>query len=255
MASNLRYLHHPASQPCRAVQQFMLETGIAFDEEIVDIMAGINEQQDFKDQYNPTGQVPILVDGDVTVWESSAIAFYLNEKFDVPENWFGGTLAQRARIQQYLHWHSTTLRRGAGAFFYSHFAESIWGKRDYSKEIEKGRCVLKESMEILEGWLSQTPYVCGDEISFADLQGFHEFMSHYAGNVIPDEEWQAYPHVKAWFDRIFARPHTKTVAATIMGVGEIRRSGKVIPMTRRTSLAKGTEVVGSGNVGIPYFSN
>ncbi len=50
MASTLRYLHHPASQPCRAVQQFMLENDIPFEEEIVDIMSGLNEKDDFKKQ-------------------------------------------------------------------------------------------------------------------------------------------------------------------------------------------------------------
>jgi hypothetical protein len=79
MSKPVRCLHHPASQPYRAVHQFLLETEIPFTEELVDIMSGINEKQGFKDQYNPTGQVPILVDGNFTVWESSAIAFYLNE--------------------------------------------------------------------------------------------------------------------------------------------------------------------------------
>lgn len=255
MSSKIRYLHHPASQPCRAVQQLMLEADIPYDEEIIDIMSGINEKQDFKDAYNPTGQVPILVDGDFIVYESSAIAFYLNEKFDVAPNWFGDTTEKRAIIQQYLHWHSTTLRRGAGAFFYSNFAESIWGKQDYSKEIEKGRFVLAESMALLEGWLSKSPYVCGDEISFADLQGFHEFVSHYAGAVLPDDEWDRFPHVKAWFHKLLERPHAQTVATTIMEVGKIRKAGKLIPMTRRTSLAKGTEVIGSGSIGIPYFNS
>lgn len=255
MSNTVRYLHHPASQPCRAVQQFMLEAAIPFEEEIVDIMSGINEEQEFKDKYNPTGQVPILIDGDYTIWESAAIAFYLNEKFDVAPNWFGGSLEQRGRIHQYLHWHSTTLRRGAGAFFYSNFAECIWGPRDYSREIEKGRYVLHESMGILEGWLKQADYVCGDEISFADLQGFHEFVSHDAGGVIPDADWQRFPHVRAWFDRLYARPHAQTVSETIREVGRIRAAGEIIPMTRKTSLAKGTEIVGSGTLGIPYFSS
>ncbi|MFT4583146.1 MAG: glutathione S-transferase [Gammaproteobacteria bacterium] len=255
MSPTVRYLHHPASQPCRAVHQFLLEAEIPFKEEIIDIMSGINEQKEFKDQYNPTGQVPILVDGEFTVWESAAIAFYLNEKFNVPDNWFGDSVQQRATIQQYLHWHSTTLRRGAGAFFYSNFAECIWGPQDYSKEIEKGRHVLQESMEVLEGWLSKTPYVCGNEISFADLQGFHEFVSHYAGHVIPADEWAKFPAVKAWFDKLSERPHAKTVSVMIKKVGEIRQAGEIIPMTRRTSLAKGTEVVGSGNIGIPYFNS
>lgn len=253
MSSTVRYLHHPASQPCRAVHQFLLEVGIPFEEEVIDIMTGVNEQQGFKDKYNPTGQVPILCDGDFVVWESAAIAFYLNEKFNAPRNWFGDTPPQRARIQQYLHWHSTTLRRGAGAFFYANFAESIWGKHDYSKEIEKGRFVLRESMGILEGWLARTAFVCGDAISFADLQGFHEFVSHHAADVIPASQWAEFPNVTRWFDTLRERPHAKTVSTTISEVGRIRRAGKLIPMTRRTSLAKGTELVGSGTLGIPYF--
>lgn len=255
MSTEVRYLHHPASQPCRAVHQFLLETEIPFTEELVDIMAGVNETQEFKNRYNPTGQVPILVDGEFIVWESSAIAFYLAEKFSVAGNWFGDTVQQRALIQQYLHFHSTTLRRGAGAFFYSNFAECIWGPNDYSKEIEKGRFVLRESMEVLEGWLAKAPYVCGKAISFADLQGFHEFVSHEAGGVIPDSEWALFPNVREWFDRLAARPHAQTVSTTIKEAGRMRRAGEIIPMTRRTSLAKGTEIVGSGNLGLPYFSD
>ena len=253
MPDKVRYLHHPSSQPCRAVQQFMLETGIPFEEEIVDILNGANEQAEFKSRYNPTGQIPILCDGDFVVWESAAIAYYLNDKFSPAPNWFGENIQQRALIQQYLHWHSTTLRRGAGAFFYTHFAECIWGKRDYSKEIEKGRCVLYESMGILESWLERSEYLCGDAISYADLQGFHEFVSHNAGAIISEEKWRQYPHLKNWFDKLMTRPHAKTVTATIMQIGQMRIRGDEIPMSRRTSLAKGTEIVGAGTVGIPYF--
>jgi len=252
MSTTIRFLHHPTSQPCRAVHQFMLEVNIPFEEEIVDILSGANEQQDFKDKYNPTGQIPIVCDGDFVIWESAAIAFYLNEKFNAPVNWFGATPQQRALIQQYLHWHSTMLRRGAGAFFYSHFAECVWGRHDYSKEVEKGKYVLYESMGILDRWLSKTEYVCGDEISFADLQGYHEFVSHTAGEIIPDDVWKKHPNIQRWFDLLSQRPHAQTVSQTIQQVGKMRLAGELIPMTRKTSLAKGTEIIGSGTTGIPY---
>lgn len=242
MSSSVRFLHHPTSQPCRAVHQLLLEAEIPFEDEVVDLIEGVNEQQSFKDKYNPTGQVPILCDGDFVVWESSAIAFYLNEKFDVPANWFGATMQQRAIIQQYLHWHSTFLRRGAGAFFYTHFAECIWGKADYSKEIAKGRHTLYESMGLIDSWLTQNKYLCGDEISFADLLGYHEFVSHVAGAIISDEDWQKYPRVRQWFDAITERPHSKAVSEMIMQVGQMRQAGTLIPMNRKTSLAKGTEI-------------
>lgn len=242
MSSKLRFLHHPTSQPCRTVHQFMLEAEIPFEQEVVNLMDGDNEKQAFKDEYNPTGQVPILCDDDFVVWESAAIGFYLNEKYNAAPNWFGTTMQQRALVQQYLHWHSTTLRRGAGAFFYTHFAECIWGKRDYSKEIEKGRYTLYESMDTLEGWLSKTKFVCGDEISFADLMAQHEFMSHHAGNIIPETQWQRFPKTRQWFDALCERPHSKTVSEMIMQVGAMRQAGDMIPMTRKTSLAKGTEI-------------
>jgi len=242
MNAPVRFLHHPTSQPCRAVHQLMLEAGIPFEEEVVNLMDGDNEQQSFKDKYNPTGQVPILCDGDFVVWESPAIAFYLNEKYDIPDNWFGVTMQQRAIIQQYLHWHSTVLRRGAGAFFYTHFAECIWGKRDYSKEIAKGRHTLDESLVLLEAWLTKSTYLCGEEISFADLMAYHELVSHVAGAILTDADWQAHPNVKQWFDRLTERPHSKAVSEMIMQVGAMRQAGQLIPMTRKTSLAKGTEI-------------
>jgi len=248
MSSKIRFLHHPTSQPCRAVNQLMLETGIPFDEEVINLMDGDNEKQGFKDKFNPTGQVPILVDGDFVVWESPAIAFYLNEKHDIPTNWFGSTMEQRALIQQYCHWHSTTLRRGAGAFFYTHFAECIWGKHDYSKEIEKGKFTLDESMKVMDAWLAKSDYLCGDEISFADLLGYHEYVSHVAGAIISDTDWQRHPNVRRWYDAITARPHSTAVSEMIMQVGAMRQAGDLIPMTRKTSLAKGTEIT----PGIPY---
>jgi len=242
MSSTIRFLHHPTSQPCRAVHQFMLENEIPFEDEVVNLMDGTNEQQGFKDKYNPTGQVPIVCDGDFVVWESPAIAFYLNEKFDVPGNWFGATMEQRATIQQYCHWHATYLRRGAGAFFYTHFAECIWGANDYSKEIAKGKYVLYDSLAYLENWLGENRYLCGDDISFADLLGYHELVSHVAGAILGEADWQKHPRIKAWYDTVSERPHARAVSEMIMQVGAMRLAGQLIPMTRKTSLAKGTEV-------------
>jgi len=242
MSDKIVILHHPTSQPCRAVLQLLLENDIEFEERIVDLMTGENEDPAFKARYNPTGQVPILVDGDFTLWESPAIGFYINEKYQLPPNWFGADIRQQALVQQYCHFHATMLRRGAGAFFYTHFAECIWGPRDYSREIALGRFILEESMTILEGWLSRSPYLCGEEISFADLLGVHEFMSHHAGQILDDETWARYPGVRAWFDRLHEREHTKAVSEMILAVGAMRLSGELIPMTRKTSLAKGTAV-------------
>ena len=105
------------------------------------------------------------------IWESAAIAFYLNEKFQCPAHWFGRDAQQRGLIQQFLQWYAYTLRLGGGAFHWTIFAPMIYGDdKDFSAEIKKGRYLLYESLDLLETyWLKDREYLCGDEISYADL--------------------------------------------------------------------------------------
>jgi glutathione S-transferase len=64
---------------------FLRHTGAAFRE----IRIGL-DQPDTRTriaQYTPAGRVPVLIDGDVTVWDSLAICEYLNEKFPAAGGW------------------------------------------------------------------------------------------------------------------------------------------------------------------------
>jgi len=255
MSTTLRYLHHPASQPCRAAQQFMLENDIPFDAELVDITTDINERPEFREKYNPTGQVPILVDGDFVIWESAAIASYLNEKFHCPTHWFGRDPQQKAHIQQFLQWYAYTLRLGGGAFHWTIFAPMIYGEdKDFSAEIKKGRYLLYESLDLLETyWLKDRQYLCGDEISYGDLAASQDLVSHDAGKIIPDGVWQKHPKVRAWFEEMAKRPHAKTVSAwQYENVGKILNDGVKFEFTRKTAVLKGSEVHSGHNHGIIY---
>jgi len=63
----------------------MTVAGIPFEEEVVPL-----HTPDFKQRVgalSPTGQVPVLIDGDVRVWESLAILEYLNDAFPQARLW------------------------------------------------------------------------------------------------------------------------------------------------------------------------
>lgn len=72
---------------------------------------------------------------------------------------------------------------------------------------------LKKLLEVYEARLSTSRYLAGGFISLADLSHFpfmRYFMAtEYAGVV------DAYPHVKAWWDAILARPSVKKVMANM----------------------------------------
>jgi glutathione S-transferase len=60
----------------------MKQLGIAFDEVVIPLDQPDTKQQVLK--HSPAGKVPVLKDGDVTVWESIAILEYVAETFGAP---------------------------------------------------------------------------------------------------------------------------------------------------------------------------
>ena len=58
----------------------MKASGIAFEEVMIPLYTGAADKQRLLG-FSPSGKVPALVDGDVTVWDSLAIIEYLAEKF------------------------------------------------------------------------------------------------------------------------------------------------------------------------------
>jgi glutathione S-transferase len=63
----------------------MRQAGIPFEEELYALYEPGSREKIM--QYSPTGTVPCLVDGDVTVWESLAILDYLADKFPEKKLW------------------------------------------------------------------------------------------------------------------------------------------------------------------------
>ncbi|KAE8786460.1 glutathione transferase F4 [Hordeum vulgare] len=70
---------------------------------------------------------------------------------------------------------------------------------------------LKKVLEVYEARLSSSKYLAGDFVSFADLTHF-SFMRYFMATehaIVLD----AYPHVKAWWEALLARPPVKKVMA------------------------------------------
>jgi glutathione S-transferase len=60
----------------------MKQLGVAFDE--ITIPLDLPDTKERVLKHSPAGKVPILIDGDVTVWESVAIMEYVGEAFGAP---------------------------------------------------------------------------------------------------------------------------------------------------------------------------
>ncbi|MCP5419654.1 MAG: glutathione S-transferase family protein [Gammaproteobacteria bacterium] len=64
---------------------FMKQAGLTFEEVRIPLFTGTMEEQIAR--YSPAGRVPVLLDGDLHIWESLAICEYLAEQFPEIQGW------------------------------------------------------------------------------------------------------------------------------------------------------------------------
>ena len=89
---------------------------IAFEEIFVPIYTDDKADKDRLLSFSPAGKVPILIDGDITVWDSLAIIEYLAERFPEAGLWPQG-VAERAHaraISAEMHSGFVPLRSACG---------------------------------------------------------------------------------------------------------------------------------------------
>jgi glutathione S-transferase len=99
---------HPVSMTSRPVRLFAADSGIALEEEVVDLLTGAHMQAPYSD-INPNCLVPMLEDGDLKLTESSAILKYLADKIGSPA--YPKDLKARAKVNEIMDWINTNFYR------------------------------------------------------------------------------------------------------------------------------------------------
>lgn len=162
----LRILGKASSINVRKVMWTCAELGLAFERE--DWGAGFQstDTPDFL-ALNPNGLVPVLVDGDVVLWESNTICRYLAGRHG------GAALlpldpVSRARVEQWMDWQATELNN-AWRYAFMGLARKSPAHADPVQQAASG-AQWNRLMGILERQLERTgAYVAGAAFSLADV--------------------------------------------------------------------------------------
>jgi glutathione S-transferase len=164
---------HPVSMTSRPVCLFIAENKIACDEELVDLMTGAHLQEPYA-SLNPNCLVPMLVDGDLKLTESSAILKYLADKIASPA--YPKDLKQRAKVNEMMDWINTNFYRAWGYnLAYPQLFPHLKARSDEAQAamLEAGQANSKRWLKLLnEYWIGPTnQYLCGNQITIADYFG------------------------------------------------------------------------------------
>lgn len=178
----------PFSQRCRFV---LFEKGMDFEIRDVDLF---NKPEDVN-VMNPYGQVPILVERDLILYESNIINEYIDERFPHPQLMPGDPVA-RARVRLFLFNFEKEL------FVHVGVLEARATKAN-EKAMEKARSAIRDRLTQLAPVFTKNRYMLGDEFSMLDVSIAPLLwrLDHY-GIDLPKS---AAPLAK-YAERIFQRP-------------------------------------------------
>jgi RNA polymerase-associated protein len=141
----------PFSQRCRLV---LFEKGMDFEIKDVDLF---NKPEEIS-VMNPYGQVPILVERELTLYESNIINEYIDERFPHPQL-MPADPVMRARARLFLFNFEREL------FVHVQTLENS----NNQKAIEKARLLIRDRLTQLAPILLKSKYMLGDDFSMLDV--------------------------------------------------------------------------------------
>lgn len=180
------------------------ELGLAYQRQPLDMRAREHKSERYL-KLNPTGKVPCLVDGDLTIWESMAINQYLVDAYGGPLG--GATPAERGLIAQWSYWSILDLQRP----LIDMFIQLVFvpePKRDHAA-VERARTLLPPLLEILDRHLAQREFLVADRFTVGDLNVAS--VASICGSVGFD--LTPYGSLDGWLARCRMRPAHQRYAA------------------------------------------
>lgn len=158
---------------------------------------------------NPNGMVPVLADGETTVWESHTIMRYLAAKY-AAESYYPTILSRRAGVDCWLDWKIAHIAPAMRPLFFRYFLKT----GDFTdRELEEGEAECAKLFTILDRQLAKTEaYVEGPELTIADCaigMAVHRWLNLPLKR--PD-----LPHVSRYYRVLSERPSYKK--AILIGI-------------------------------------
>jgi len=143
---------------------------------------------------NPFGQVPVIEDGDVVLFDSNAILVYLAKRYGDP-SWLPADPLGAARVEQWLSLAAGPIAHGpASARLAKRFGVAV----DYDAAVS----IATRLFNVIEPELGKRPFAIGSQPTIADVAAY-TYIAHAPEGGISLEP---YPNIRAWLARIETLP-------------------------------------------------
>jgi glutathione S-transferase len=196
------------------------EKGVEFDLVMVpfDFERGYAPKHAEVLRINPKHQVPVLVDGNVQIFDSTQIFEYLEDRWPEPPLW-PRSIAKRAQARK--------LELYSDEVFFPHVIRlmGLRGNPDPvdAPEWKKARAEIETHYIWMNQLLQDREYIA-DQFSYADI-AFYMAQFFAARHTVPMTA--EHSNLVAWRERMIGRPAVMTVVTAMAGY--LRSEGRAVP--------------------------
>ena len=175
---------------------------VPLDYQFIDLTKGEQFAPDYL-ALNPTARTPTLVDGDFTLWESSAILQYIAAQQPTPlwpDDARGRADITRWQSWELAHWGA----QACGPLTFENLVKKFvtaLGATDTAAVAKATECFNKEA-KVLDAHLAKHKYLVNDVLTIADFTVAAPLF-HAQGAGMPVAP---YANIRGWFERVSALP-------------------------------------------------
>jgi glutathione S-transferase len=218
--NRLKIYSGPLSMFGAKVEIAAREKGVEFDLVMVpfDFERGYAPKHAEVLRINPKHQVPVLVDGNVQIFDSTQIFEYLEDRWPEPPLW-PRSIAKRAQARK--------LELYSDEVFFPHVIRlmGLRGNPDPvdAPEWKKARAEIETHYIWMNQLLQDREYIA-DQFSYADI-AFYMAQFFAARHTVPMTA--EHSNLVAWRERMVGRPAVMTVVTAMAGY--LRSEGRAVP--------------------------
>ncbi len=205
-------LHYYPSNASFTPHVLLHEIGVPFELKLVDRTQAAHKQPDYL-KLNPNGLIPVLVDGELVLYETAAISLHLADAHP------GAALApplgtrERAHFYKWLMWLTNTLQATLIHYFYPERLVDEGNAAGAAQVKAHAQAKVGELLQRLDAQLASHggPWLLGGEYSAVDPYAFMlcRWTRGFAGaSARPARE---HVHIAPYLQRVMARPAVQRV--------------------------------------------
>jgi glutathione S-transferase len=211
----MRLFSGPLSMFGAKAQIAALEKGIAFELVMVPFDKGYDPKHPEVLRVNPKRQVPVLIDGDLEIFDSTQIFEYLEDLRPQPALWPAQPAARaRARL----------LELKSDEVYFPHVIRLMGLQENLADpQAAAARQAAARYYEEMEALLDEREYLAGS-YSYADIAFY---MAQLFGERMGAPMSDSTPRLLAWRSRMTARPAVREVAGAMAAY--LRSRGRPVP--------------------------